>query len=210
MSECSKEKDAGMRQAAFAQVKALMSMQGYLSKEDIHGGFEFENKRIRLVDIRKGIWKPKEMRYVLSIRTSLARSGKESQYGDQEVSLERLEQFLKGEESIEYSFQGKDPMAYTNQWLRFAYEEGVPLIYFLGLAPNRTFAAFPIFIENWDAKRCMCILRCDVGNEFISSEEEQREETLRMTRVRLYQDRFREILLCAYDRKCAFSGFPEP
>ena len=139
MSECSHEKDAMMREAAFSRVEALMKMQDYLTSEDIRRGFEYESKRIGLIHPQRGIWKPKEMRYVLSVTTSFAGTAK-SRYDDQEVVIERLEQFLEGNEKIKYAFRGKDPEGFDNKWLRYAQEEKVQLIYFRGIAPREFIA----------------------------------------------------------------------
>jgi putative restriction endonuclease len=47
---------------------------------------------------------------------------------------------------------GQDPDAADNRWLREAYENRIPIIYFLGIAPSRYLAILPAFISGWDAK----------------------------------------------------------
>jgi putative restriction endonuclease len=47
---------------------------------------------------------------------------------------------------------GTDPNAADNRWLREAFENRVPIICFLGVAPGRYQAFLPVFITGWDAK----------------------------------------------------------
>ena len=47
---------------------------------------------------------------------------------------------------------GQDPDAADNRWLREAFENRIPVIYFLGIAPGRYHAMLPTFITGWDAK----------------------------------------------------------
>jgi hypothetical protein len=44
------------------------------------------------------------------------------------------------------------PEAADNRWLREAFENRVPIIYFLGIAPGRYQAMLPTFICGWDDK----------------------------------------------------------
>ena len=50
-------------------------------------------------------------------------------------------QIFEGEETIDYAFMGQDPDAADNRWLREAFENQIPIIYFLGIAPGRYQAA---------------------------------------------------------------------
>src|SRR5580658_7369894 len=43
-------------------------------------------------------------------------------------------------------------MPQTTGWLREAFENQVPIIYFLGIAPGRYQAMLPAFISGWAAK----------------------------------------------------------
>jgi putative restriction endonuclease len=61
-------------------------------------------------------------------------------------------QIFEGEETIEYAFMGQNPNAADNRWLREAFENQVPVIYFLGIAPGRYQAMLPTFISGWDAE----------------------------------------------------------
>jgi putative restriction endonuclease len=60
-------------------------------------------------------------------------------------------QIFDGDDTIGYAFMGQDPKAADNRWLREAFENQIPIIYFLGFAPGRYQAILPTFISGWDA-----------------------------------------------------------
>jgi putative restriction endonuclease len=60
-------------------------------------------------------------------------------------------QIFESDETIDYTFMGQDPDAADNRWLREAFENRIPIIYFLGIAPGRYQAMLPAFISGWDA-----------------------------------------------------------
>jgi putative restriction endonuclease len=74
------------------------------------------------------------MRFLLSIKTVYPKPGGNVWYDDQR---EVHRQIFEGDETIDYAFMGQDPNAADNRWLREAFENQVPLIYFLGIAPGR-------------------------------------------------------------------------
>ena len=61
--------DTLMRVAAFTHVLKLTETQNNISAEDLRRGFTFEGERIPLVNPQRGIFKPRQMQYLLSIRT---------------------------------------------------------------------------------------------------------------------------------------------
>jgi len=98
----------------------------------------FRGERIPLVNPQRGIFKPRAMRYLFSIRTVFPRTGARVH-----------DQIHRGEELIDYAFMGSDPEAADNRWLREAMEAQIPIIYFLGIAPGRYTAIYPTFIAGW-------------------------------------------------------------
>ncbi len=108
----------------------------------------FEGERIPLVNPQRGIFKPQQMRFLLSIKTVFPKPGGKVWYDDQR---EVHRQIFEGDETIDYAFMGQDPDAADNRWLREAFENRVPIIYFLGIAPGRYQAMLPAFISGWDA-----------------------------------------------------------
>jgi putative restriction endonuclease len=98
---------------------------------------------------KRRIFKPQQMRLLLSIKTVFPKPGGKVWYDDQR-KVHR--QIFEGDETIEYAFMGQDPDAADNRSLREVFESRVPIIYFLGIAPGRYQAMLPFFIAGWDRK----------------------------------------------------------
>ena len=69
--------DARMRKTAFEQVQRLNDVYEGLTTNDLKAGFYYEGNRIPLVNPQRGIFKPKKMRYLLSITTVFPGTGQE-------------------------------------------------------------------------------------------------------------------------------------
>ena len=202
--------DAAMRQAANAELDRRAAGRP-LDSDDLAAGFHFRGERIPLVNARRGIFKPRVMRFLLSIRTVFPRTSARVWYDDQRRVHEQIH---GGDELIDYAFMGTDPDAAENRWLKEAMEAQVPVIYFLGVAPGRYTAIYPTFIADWSASR----LNAKVGfgiplvspmrAEPVPSAPERRY-ALRLVSQRLHQATFREAVLTAYGDRCAISRLPE-
>ena len=142
-----RDPDFLMRQNAFDQVGALNEIHGALTTTDLRAGFIHQGERIPLVNPQRGIFKPKKMRFVLSIRTVVPRHGGKVWYDDQRQAHRQI---FEGRESVAYAFMGSNPDAADNRWLREAFENAVPIIYFLGVVPGRYQAMIPTFIVGWN------------------------------------------------------------
>ena len=75
-------------------------------------------------------------------------AGRQVWYDDQR---EVHRQIFEGDEAVDYAFMGQNPDAADNRWLREAFENRIPMIYFLGIAPGRYQAIVPTFVSGWDA-----------------------------------------------------------
>jgi putative restriction endonuclease len=72
----STDHDALLRQAAFSHVDRLTNLRGgVLDFADLAGGFEFGGERIPLINPQRGIFKPRQMDHLLSIKTVFPRKG---------------------------------------------------------------------------------------------------------------------------------------
>src|SRR3546814_18913338 len=71
-----------MRAAAFDHVRRLSEVHGHLTARELSPGFIFEGQRMPLVNPQRGIFKPRQMRDLLSIRTVFPRSGARVWYDD--------------------------------------------------------------------------------------------------------------------------------
>jgi putative restriction endonuclease len=147
MNDC--DRDTLMRLAAFERIRRLGEVHDHLTGTELKPGFVFEGERIPLINPQRGIFKPQQMRFLLSIKTVFPKPGGKVWYDDQR---EVHRQIFEGDETIDYAFMGQDPAAADNRWLREAFENRTPIIYFLGIAPGRYQAMLPTFISGWDGK----------------------------------------------------------
>jgi putative restriction endonuclease len=201
--------DNELRAAAFAHVSALVAQHGVLDSKLIAHGFQFNGQRIPLVNPQQGIFKPREMSFLLSIRTVIPRKGGKVWYDDQR---QVHDQIYSGQECVDYAFMGNNPDARHNIWLREAWEAGVPFIYFLGVSPGRFQAVMPAFVVDWDASSLSVSVA--FGEESSVSAQKpsdaiERRYTLRQVKQRLHQSQFREAVLSAYQYRCSISNLPE-
>jgi putative restriction endonuclease len=180
-----------------------------LSHEVIKEGFQFEGERWPLVNPQRGIFNPRQMPFLLSIRTVFPRQGARVWYDDQ-LNVHR--QIFAGDEELDYAFMGSDPAAPENRWLGEAAERHIPLIYFLGVSPGRYQAIIPTFVVDWDApglKARIAIGELAGASAAASAPDvAERRYALRLVKQRLHQASFRERVLTAYDHRCAISNLP--
>jgi putative restriction endonuclease len=106
------DRDALMRMAAFEHVRRLGEVHDHLTASDLSPGFVFDSERIPLINPQRGIFKPQQMRFLLSIKTVFPRPGGKVWYDDQR---DVHEQIFEGDETIDYAFMGKDPNAADNR-----------------------------------------------------------------------------------------------
>jgi len=191
--------DGELRAAAFLALGRLRAEKGVLTADDLQAGFEFGGERIPFANSRRGIWKPKRMQRLLSIKTVHPKPGGKIWYSDQYTAREEV---YRAEEHVTYAFQGTDPASFDNQWLREAMLNQVPLIYFFGVAPGRYEALFPIFIEDWSAAslsaRVAVGRMAGAGSVVVPSDAGDRRYAMREVKQRLHQASFREAILSAY------------
>ena len=209
------DRDSLMRNAAFERVRRLSETYAHLTRKELKPGFEFDGQRIPLVNPQRGIFKPRQMKHLLSIRTVIPRKGGKYWYDDQRVGHEQI---FARDEAIDYAFMGTNPNAPDNQWLRKAFEHRIPIIYFLGVAPARYIAIFPVFISGWnpDSLKARVVFSEPIRGVMQQSvsvypkTKVERRYALRGVKQRLHQASFRQIVLFAYNERCALSGLPEP
>jgi len=137
--------DASVRLAAFEHVRRLSEVHDHLTAIELRPGFIFGGERIALMNPHRGVFKPQQMRFLLSIKTVFPKPGGKIWYDDQR---EVHRQIFEGDETIDYAFMGQDPNAADNRWLREAWVSKVrvaqlaysarerPLV-FRGYAPER-------------------------------------------------------------------------
>jgi putative restriction endonuclease len=204
------DRDALMRLAAFEHVRRLSEVHDHLTAIELKPGFLFEGERVPLINPQRGIFKPQQMRFLLSIKTVFPKPGGRVWYDDQR---EVHRQIFEGDETVDYAFMGQNPDAADNRWLREAAENRVPIIYFLGIAPGRYQAMLPTFIVGWDRSGLKARVAFGVPEQRVLAPPEtglERRYALRAVKQRLHQASFREAVITAYDGRCAVSRLPEP
>lgn len=203
------ELDTAMRLAAFEHVRRLSEVHDHLTAGVLAPGFAFRGERIPLVNPQRGIFKPRQMQYLLSIKTVFPKAGARVWYDDQR---EVHQQIFEGDETVDYAFMGQNPDAADNRWLREAWENRIPVIYFLGIAPGRYQAMLPAYISGWDAKALKARVAFGTPDQDLLAPPAnalERRYALRSVKQRLHQASFREAVITAYNGRCALSGLPE-
>jgi putative restriction endonuclease len=160
-------------------------------------GFEYEGRRIPLMDRQRGIRKPAGMDAALAIRTTYTPPDQLPPYSD-EIGPDGLQR---------YKYRGTDPNHPENVALRRAYEQGLPLIWFVGVASGLYEPIYPVWVVGDDPDRLEFALALDEGQRLVHPgtivDEDARRYVERVTKARLHQRVFRTQVLIAYDSRCA-------
>ena len=181
-----------------------------LSHEDIARGFMFEGQRWPLWNPQRGIFKPRGMPFLLSIRTVFPRKRGRIWSDDQRHVHQQI---FAGDDELDDAFMGTDPSSPDNVWLREAAERQIPLIYFLGVSPGRYQAHCPDLRRGLGPaapdrahrvrRACWCYCHGHItgrGRAPLCPPPGQQ---------RLHQASFRDSVLAAYDPRCAISNLPD-
>lgn len=201
--------EEALRNAAFREVRRLADLNGDLTSRDLRAGFQFDGLRIPLINPQRGIFKPTQMQFLLSIRTVYPRPGARVWYDDQR-DVHR--QIYEGDEAVDYAFMGQNADAAENRWLREAMQNAIPFIYFLGTAPGVYRALIPSFVLGWDASSLKARIAFSAEEDAALKPPEtvaERRYALRQVKQRLHQASFREAVITAYQGRCAVSGLKE-
>jgi putative restriction endonuclease len=206
------EADYVLRNAAFEHVNRVTTLNsGVLSSDDLAAGFQFQGDRIPLINPQRGIFKPRQMAGLLSIRTVFPRQSGRVWYDDQR---EAHRQIYENDDVVEYAFMGTDPNSADNRWLCEAMQDQIPIIYFLGTSPGRYQPILPTFIVGWHPERLRVQLAfgaiVGASADAAAPAAPERRYALREVKARLHQASFRDAVLAAYDGRCAISKLPEP
>jgi putative restriction endonuclease len=198
--------------AAFATLDRLLVGRGVLPWSEIESGFVVSgfSVPIRFAGRATGIFKPKEMTSVLSVRTVMPRAGRKIWYKDQNQGRDAI---FAGDTAIKYAFRGTDPAFRDNVLLRQAAENQTPLIYFVAIAPTIYSPLYPAFLTDWDPEHLeasIVFAMPKAKGESAAFPKSLIERRYRLTEVkqRIHQAEFREAVLDAYGGRCAITGLP--
>lgn len=200
--------DLAIRRAAISHLERIAGSERVVSSEQLAAGFTFQGERVPFVNPQRGIFKPRRLKYVLSIRTVFPKPGAKVWYDDQRSVHQQI---FSSVESVDYAFMGNDPAAADNRWLREAKDAHVTLIYFVGVAPGK-YMFFPTRVSDWDStalKARISFIPATVEVAETADPISERRYAIRMVKQRLHQATFREAVIGAYGGRCALSGLPE-
>lgn len=195
--------DARVRTAAFDWLTDQVRLHGdVLPRELLAQGFVLDGARVPLLG-PQGIFKPKVLDVPLSLTTS-----PDGPYDDA---------FGERDGLLQYRYRGTDPDHRDNRCMREAMRLGLPLVYFHGVVPGRYLAAWPVYIVRDDPDGLTVTVAVDDKEHVLFAPERRDDRALyedvdrgrrsyitAEVRVRLHQRGFRERVLDAYRRQCAF------
>lgn len=194
--------DARVRSATFEWLADQVARHGdVLPRQVLAGGLVLDGARVPLVG-PQGIFKPQILSEVpLSITTA-----PDGPYDDA----------FGSDGLLRYRYRGREANHSDNRGLRAAMEHRLPLVYFHGVARGRYVAAWPVFVVNDDPANLVFSVAVDDATHFglpnnvtgeaavHDVEVARRAYITAAVRVRLHQRAFRERVLEAYRRQCAF------
>lgn len=201
--------DLAIRKAALGHLERVAGPERILSSDQLAAGFMYQGERIPLVNPQRGIFKPRRLKNLLSIRTVFPKPGAKVWYDDQRTVHQQM---FNSVETVAYSFMGQDPGAADNRWLREAMVARVTVIYFVGVSPGK-YTYFLTRISDWnDVELTARISFLQDALEALETADPvvERRYAMRMVKQRLHQATFREAVIGAYGGRCALSGLPEP
>lgn len=195
--------DARVRAAAFNWLESQVDRHGdVLDWSLLLEGLAVDGKRVPLLS-QQGIFKPAVLDTIpLSIRTS-----PKGPYNDA----------FSPDGFLQYRYRGTDPSHRDNVGLREAMKHQTPLVYFHGAVPGRYLAVWPVFIVGDDPGALTFTVagddeshvQLDRSEELVVGEGAQarRKYVTATVKRRVHQRTFRERVLKAYARQCAFCRF---
>lgn len=199
--------DSRVRSAAFQWLTEQVARQGdVLPRRLLLEGFVLDGVRVPLLG-PQGIFKPKVLAGVPLSITTVPGGPYDDAFGQDEL--------------LRYRYRGSDPNHPENQGLREAMRRRLPLAYFHGIAPGKYLATWPVYVVGDDPARLTVTVAIDDPQHLLlpagpapdvdvaveDSDSARRSYVTAAVRVRLHQRAFRERVLAAYQRQCAFCHF---
>lgn len=194
-----------VRQATFDFLNdAQRTFGDVLTAKVLQRGIELEGRRIPIFDLYRGIHKPSLLDAALSFVTTPPKAGRPPPYEDQFTS----------EGWLAYSYRTQDTKDYENAALRLAHEHRLPCVYFFGITPGHYLPQYPVHVVVDDpAAQQFLVDLSGMGlgtGHAAAAEEPERRYRNSVVKHRLHQARFREAVLRAYVRTCAFCRLRRP
>lgn len=192
------ELDQEIRSAAFGYVAQISNGGERAITWTELQAFRYQGQRVPLVG-QQGIFKPAAMRLPISIRTTFRAPGVPRPYEDAEDE----------DGYLLYRYRGTDPNNYDNVWLRQVLREGLPLLYFFGVAKGIYQPNTAIIVEDRPSELAVLVellpvvsaLTIPIGT--LSLDVQARRHYLTLAKRRAGQEIFRRSVLAAYQHQCS-------
>lgn len=200
------QNETSIRMAVFDWLKSREPWSGGIfSGSELMHGIQVDGRRITLKG-QTGIWFPQGFSVPLSITTSNKGPYKLDDIGDDGL--------------VTYAYRGTDPDHRDNRGLREAMRTRTPLIYFKEVQNHKYQAIWPVIIID-DVPGQLCVraaidpayrdLRQGIDfSDITQSPLDVRRYAWSQTRHRLHQNAFREMVVSAYDQRCAICRLNHP
>ncbi len=214
MSQIPADPDAKMRLDAFSRLDELIRIHGSaLPWRILSEGFRSASNQVLFATLVEGIFKPRQMSGILSIKTVVPKPGGKVWYEDQ---VFRDDQIASPDSIIRYSFKGTNPEDPKNRGLRDAMIRKMPLIYFYGVNPpgqkSLYHPLYPVYIVGWDPVSRSCEVAVGTTRKedalWTGLSLDERKYGMVQAKYRLHQSLFRERVIEAYNGRCALTGLP--
>ncbi len=191
------EKQAAIRTDIFTWLDRKLAEGHFELTRGELDSYQFEGEKIRLLDISKGIWNPKEFDATLTLMTSV-----NGPYKD-----------VTGDDGlIHYRFQSRT--GGDNIKVSRARELGVPIVYFQGIRPGVFTAHYPAYVVAEDVAKQSFYIGLDESLKFfddpLSMSGDQKRYAERVVQQRLHQPVFRARVLHACVSTCAVCQLKHP
>jgi putative restriction endonuclease len=117
---------------------------------------------------------------------------------------------------LRYRYRGSNPDAYDNVAARRAFQLHLPLIYFRGVVPGIYTAIWPAYIIEDDPEQLVfsTVASSSLATQELATTPEfvtlHKAYTERVVKQRLHQDRFRELVVTVYRKRCAVCRLHHP
>ena len=192
--------DERLRSSALAHLRIVQLRTGGPVRQEDVAGFTLDGERIPLMDMQRGIRKPRMLDAALSFRTVFASNPNQRPYADE-----------RGPDGYQrYKWRGTNASHPENVALRRAMERRVPLIWFQGIAPGLYLPVFPVWLVAEEPDQYQFVVALDLEQLHTWGDspdpvviELRRAYADRVVRERLHQPVFRAQVLAAYENRCA-------
>ena len=202
--------DLAFRESVFAWLRAQMLVTDSFTRDEL-SHFTFNGRPHRLVGPQTGIWRVKELSDgAISMVTAYVPEGRKRPYDDS-VGADGL---------LRYKWRGDNPHLADNVWLRTAMQQGLPLVWFIGIGyrPGTTTQVFrpefPVWLIDEEPHLQQFVVAVEEGQRTIPANADAaviditKRYNERTVRVRHHQPLFRSVVLHAYERRCAVCRLP--